>query len=182
MLAPETFQKETGCFQTHHPFCRDSTPTDSMIEGFFTSNVGQLDPRPSTCRRFKEKVKKRFYCRECCMVLWYCCVVFFLVKCVVSCYNVSVCVCYLAKSNVFRCGARGVIQNWCDVPAKDVYTTGMGLTRRSINPIPSMYGIFTYIWGIFMVNVGKYTIHGCCGNVEWLMLRCIRNVFFFPPP
>ncbi len=24
-------------------------------------------------------------------------------------------------------------------------------------PIPSMYGIFTYIWLIFMVNVGKYT-------------------------
>ena len=26
-----------------------------------------------------------------------------------------------------------------------------------INPIGSMYGIFTYIWLIFMVNVGKYT-------------------------
>ena len=25
-------------------------------------------------------------------------------------------------------------------------------------PIPSMYGIFTYMWLIFMVNVGKYTI------------------------
>ena len=24
------------------------------------------------------------------------------------------------------------------------------------NPIPSMYGIFTYIWLIFMVNVGIY--------------------------
>ena len=24
-------------------------------------------------------------------------------------------------------------------------------------PIPSMYGIFTYIWLIFIVNVGKYT-------------------------
>ena len=28
-------------------------------------------------------------------------------------------------------------------------------------PIPSMYGIFTYICLIFMVNVGRYTIHGC---------------------
>ena len=27
-------------------------------------------------------------------------------------------------------------------------------------PIGSMYGIFTYIWLKFMVNVGKYTIHG----------------------
>ena len=30
-------------------------------------------------------------------------------------------------------------------------------------PIPSMYGIYTYIWLIFMVNVGKYTIHGSYG-------------------
>ena len=26
-----------------------------------------------------------------------------------------------------------------------------------------MYGIFTHIWLIFMVNVGKYTIHGSYG-------------------
>ena len=26
-----------------------------------------------------------------------------------------------------------------------------------------MYGIFTYIWPKFMVNVGKYTIHGAFG-------------------
>ena len=30
-------------------------------------------------------------------------------------------------------------------------------------PIGSMYGIFTYIWFKFMVNVGKYTIHGSYG-------------------
>ena len=30
-------------------------------------------------------------------------------------------------------------------------------------PIPSMYGIFTYIWLIFMVHVGKYAIHGSYG-------------------
>ena len=30
-------------------------------------------------------------------------------------------------------------------------------------PIGSMYGIFTYIWLIFMVNVGRYTIHGSYG-------------------
>ena len=30
-------------------------------------------------------------------------------------------------------------------------------------PIGSMYGIFTYIWLIFMVNVGKYTIYGWYG-------------------
>ena len=26
-----------------------------------------------------------------------------------------------------------------------------------------MYGIFAYIWLIFLVNVGKYTIHGSSG-------------------
>ena len=32
-------------------------------------------------------------------------------------------------------------------------------------PIPkcSMYGIFPYIWLKFMVNVGKYSIHGASG-------------------
>ena len=33
-------------------------------------------------------------------------------------------------------------------------------------PIGSMYGIFPYIWLIFMVNVGKYTIHGCYGYTK----------------
>ena len=33
------------------------------------------------------------------------------------------------------------------------------------NPRCSMYGIFTYIWLKFMVNVGIYTIHGAYGNV-----------------
>ena len=31
-------------------------------------------------------------------------------------------------------------------------------------PIGSMYGIFTYIWLIFMANVGVYTIHGSYGQ------------------
>ena len=30
-------------------------------------------------------------------------------------------------------------------------------------PRCSMYGIFTYIWVIFGVNVGKYSIHGAYG-------------------
>ena len=28
-----------------------------------------------------------------------------------------------------------------------------------------MYGIFTYIWVIYGVNVGKYTIHGSSGII-----------------
>ncbi len=38
-------------------------------------------------------------------------------------------------------------------------------------PIGSMYGIFTYIWLIFMVNVGIYTIHGSYGLNDNLHLR-----------
>ena len=39
-------------------------------------------------------------------------------------------------------------------------------------PIGSMYGIFTYIWVIYGVNVGKYSIHGSYGiyihiNTMW---------------
>ena len=30
-------------------------------------------------------------------------------------------------------------------------------------PIPSMYGINFYVWLIFVVNVGKFSIHGCYG-------------------
>ena len=44
-----------------------------------------------------------------------------------------------------------------------------GRKNREVPPIlpyGSMYGLFTYIWLIFMVNVGKYTIHGAYGY--WL--------------
>ena len=34
-------------------------------------------------------------------------------------------------------------------------------------PIQSMYGIFTYVWLISMVNVGKYTIHGSYGLLDY---------------
>ena len=46
------------------------------------------------------------------------------------------------------------------------YTSMLGIKRVSqyvMRPIPSMYGIFAYIWLIFMVNVGKYAIHGSYG-------------------
>ena len=39
-------------------------------------------------------------------------------------------------------------------------------SRKQTNPIGSMYGIFTYIWLRFMLNVGKYTIHGLFGNTD----------------
>ena len=38
-----------------------------------------------------------------------------------------------------------------------------GRYREGFFPIGSMYGIFTYIRHIFLVNVGKYSIHGSYG-------------------
>ena len=35
---------------------------------------------------------------------------------------------------------------------------------RNLNLTVSMYGIFTYIWLKFVVNMGEYTIHGSCGK------------------
>ena len=32
------------------------------------------------------------------------------------------------------------------------------------NPIPSMYGVYTYMYHKNQLNVGKYTIHGSYGN------------------
>ena len=43
--------------------------------------------------------------------------------------------------------------------------TRLVVCKIAINPIGSMYGIFTYIWVIFGVNVGKYSIHGSYGNM-----------------
>ena len=39
----------------------------------------------------------------------------------------------------------------------------------------SMYGIFTYIWLIFMVNVGKYTIRGSYGKGDLSNLSTLSN-------
>ena len=36
--------------------------------------------------------------------------------------------------------------------------------KQIVKPIGSMYGIFTNIWLMFVVNVGKYTIHGSYGK------------------
>ena len=37
-------------------------------------------------------------------------------------------------------------------------------------PIGSMYGIFTYIWFIFMANVAIYTIHRSYGVCKYIPL------------
>ena len=39
-----------------------------------------------------------------------------------------------------------------------------GCIHPSTSPVPSMYGIFTYIYHKNQLNVGKYTIHGWYGS------------------
>ena len=55
-----------------------------------------------------------------------------------------------------------------------IWSANLGLvtkkTLKGLLPIPSMYSIFTYIWLIFMVNVGKYTIHGSYGLYCWFSI------------
>ena len=36
---------------------------------------------------------------------------------------------------------------------------------HNIYPRCSVHEIFTYIWLIFMIHVGKYAIHGCYGYI-----------------
>ena len=51
-------------------------------------------------------------------------------------------------------------------------------------PKGSMYGIFTYTWLKFMVNVGKYTVYGSCGlettpkNIFCLFIRKYASMNF----
>ena len=38
-----------------------------------------------------------------------------------------------------------------------------------------MYGIFTYIWVIYGVNVGKYSIHGSYGDIRSIWINFTMN-------
>ena len=63
--------------------------------------------------------------------------------------------------------------------------SGTCLFRQFIpanKPIPSMYGIFTHIWPIVMLNVGKYSIHGCYGNVGWCSITLPWWSWYILPP
>ncbi len=42
-----------------------------------------------------------------------------------------------------------------------------------------MYGIFTYIWLIFTVNVGIYTIHGSYGIYIYIYRQVVDSVHSF---
>ncbi len=53
--------------------------------------------------------------------------------------------------------------SWCLTSIYVRRSSERGMISLKSYPIGSMYGIFTYIWLISMVNVGKYTIHGSLG-------------------
>ena len=58
---------------------------------------------------------------------------------------------------------------------------GSGRLSQFPIPIGSMYGIYANIWGILMVNVTTYTIHGSYGI--WIcngcfLARCLGSVFY----
>ena len=57
------------------------------------------------------------------------------------------------------------------------------LLESDASPIGSMFGIYTYIWLIFMVNVGEYTIHGSYGSWLWMACDalCIERSFCYQP-
>ena len=50
-----------------------------------------------------------------------------------------------------------------------------------------MYGIFTYIWVIYGVNVGTYSIHGVYGNenhhfwIEFVSVKKVANILQLLP-
>ena len=43
---------------------------------------------------------------------------------------------------------------------------------KMTSPIPSMYGICTYVYHKIQLNVGKYTIHGSYGSLHRKVLFC----------
>ena len=56
------------------------------------------------------------------------------------------------------------------LPIHVVVMSRIFINTEILVAIRSMYGIFTYIWLIFMVNVGKYTIHGSYGVANHLQV------------
>ena len=48
---------------------------------------------------------------------------------------------------------------------------------KNIIPIGSMYGIFTYIWAIYGVNDGKYSVHGAYGIAGSSHYKMLQSSF-----
>lgn len=62
-----------------------------------------------------------------------------------------------------------VDHGWRNLIPVEIYETNLG--DYSFKPIPSIYGIFAYIWMILMANVVKYTMHKSYGYVHlWKLI------------
>ena len=62
-------------------------------------------------------------------------------------------------------------------PNSDKSISNSKKKMEKLGPIGSMHGIFTYIWLKFMVNVGKYAIHGSYGG--WNPPKNLRQIGLF---
>ena len=62
-------------------------------------------------------------------------------------------------------------------PQKNRNRAYLGFLPNTPRIIGSMYGIFTYIWMIFMVNVGKYTVPCMDGMGIWSWKRASSTCF-----
>jgi hypothetical protein len=64
------------------------------------------------------------------------------------------------------CGTNDTVAPWTEAWKAPWSTVdGCEILHQLIDPICSMYSIFTYIWAIYRVNVGKYSIHGAYGSI-----------------
>ena len=65
----------------------------------------------------------------------------------------------------------------CKVGEVDVLITRQPPDKGPNQSIPSMY-VFTYIFGwFFMVNVGKYVIHGCSGGYIYILYSLLFLIY-----
>ena len=69
--------------------------------------------------------------------------------------------------------------DWGAQKSIEVSENGYPIKWMVQNPIGSMYGIYANIWGILMVNVTIYGIHGSYGNGTSYLQWIIWSVFLF---
>ena len=80
-------------------------------------------------------------------------------------------------------GTRGFLLSFLLLDVVYQHQNSQTFTRLGTSvPIGSMYGIFAYIWLIFMGNVDRYTIHGSYGLRFWKTWEPPRNSLEKAPP
>jgi hypothetical protein len=97
------------------------------------------------------------------------------------CLYVVVYVCTIYTHRIIPPQMRRSTEHVCEMMGE----TGWNRGKAMVWPLCSMYGIFTYIWAIFGVNVGKYSIHGASGWWQcvlfcglWHVMNPIQSWYF----